>query len=37
MMLRLLKRKDAQAQQNIGDPAVFLVGYDAVGEAAEFT
>jgi len=31
-VLRLLKRKDEQAQQNIGDPAVFLGVYDAVGE-----
>ena len=31
-VLRLLKRKDEQAQQNIGDPAVFLGVYDAAGE-----
>lgn len=31
-VLRLLKRKDEQAQQNIGDPAVFLGIYDAAGE-----
>jgi hypothetical protein len=31
-VLRLLKRKDEQAQQNIGDPAVFLGVYDAAEE-----
>ena len=31
-VLRLLKCKDEQAQQNIGDPAVFLGVYDAAGE-----
>jgi len=31
-VLRLLKRKDEQAQRNIGDPAVFLGVYDAAGE-----
>jgi superfamily II DNA/RNA helicase len=36
-VLRLLKRKDAQAQQNIGDPAVFLGVYDAVGEEEEIS
>ncbi len=36
-VLRLLKRKDEQAQQNIGDPAVFLGVYDAVGEEEEFS
>ncbi len=36
-VLRLLKRKDEQAQQNIGDPAVFLGVYDAVGEEEEIS
>jgi len=36
-VLRLLQRKDAQAQQNIGDPAVFLGVYDAVGEEEEIS
>jgi superfamily II DNA or RNA helicase len=36
-VLRLLKRKDEQAQQNIGDPAVFLGIYDAVGEEEEIS
>ena len=36
-VLRLLKRKDGQAQQNIGDPAVFLGVYDAVGEEEEIS
>jgi hypothetical protein len=36
-VLRLLKRKDDQAQQNIGDPAVFLGVYDAVGEEEEIS
>jgi len=36
-VLRLLKRKDEQAQRNIGDPAVFLGVYDAVGEEEEIS
>jgi superfamily II DNA or RNA helicase len=36
-VLRLLKRKDEQAQQNIGDPAVFLGVYDPVGEEEEIS
>jgi superfamily II DNA or RNA helicase len=36
-VLRLLKRKDEQAQQNIGDPAVFLGVYDAADEEEEFS
>ncbi|MEB3349683.1 MAG: helicase-related protein, partial [Cyanobacteriota bacterium] len=36
-VLRLLKRKDEQAQKNIGDPAVFLGVYDAVGEEEEIS
>jgi ERCC4-related helicase len=36
-VLRLLKRKDDQAQRNIGDPAVFLGIYDAVGEEEEIS
>jgi SNF2 family DNA or RNA helicase len=36
-VLRLLKRKDEQAQQNIGDPAVFLGVYDAAGEEEAFS
>jgi len=36
-VLRLLKRKDEQAQQNIGDPAVFLGVYDAAGEEEEIS
>ena len=36
-VLRLLKRKDEQAQQNIGDPAVFLGVYDAISEEEEIS
>jgi superfamily II DNA/RNA helicase len=36
-VLRLLKRKDEQALQNIGDPAVFLGVYDAGGEEEEIS
>lgn len=36
-VLRLLKRKDEQAQQNIGDPAVFLGVYDAADEEEEIS
>jgi ERCC4-related helicase len=36
-VLRLLKRKDEQAQRNIGDPAVFLGVYDAAGEEEEIS